>query len=175
MKRGQTALRYAQALYGVVAAEERSQVNDELQKIVEVLSEPDIHDFFYHPKTPRSEKQRAIASMGVHPALQRFFGLLLEKHREYYLPGIAQAFLEITHGDAGISSATVTSAVPLSEAVLDDIRQRLTALSDAREVRLTPQVKHEILGGLVIEMDGKVIDASLTKNIERFRNKLANH
>ncbi len=172
MSREQTAKRYAQALYDVTPAEDRQDVNEELKQVLEVLREPQIEEFFSHPKTPLSAKKRMIMSMQLDSTLASFLPVVIEKGRERALDTIAAAYQDLVYASAGIRTATVTSAIPLSDDVVEEIRSRLEDLTECSKVELTLAVDEKLWGGLVIEMNGKVIDASLSRTLERLRQKL---
>lgn len=173
MSQKQTAQRYAQALYEVVPPEERQDVQQEFQQVMEILEEDSIKVFFFHPKTPLDQKRKLISTMQLHPSLHRFLMLVLEKSREHNLAGMAAAFRARIYADAGIRTATVSSAVPLDETTVEDIRQRLTKLTGAQTIEVEIIINEDLWGGLVIEMDGKVIDGSLATQLERFRQSLS--
>ena len=173
MSQQQAAQRYAAALYEVVNAEEREQVHEEFQQVMDVLADPDIAEFFFHPRTPIEERQKAIAAMQLQESLYRFLMLVLTKGREQHLAAIAEAFRTLIYEDAGIRTAKVSSAIPLSDSTVDDIRERLTKLTGDRTIELEVVVDADIWGGLVIEMDGKIIDGSLATQMERFRQSLS--
>jgi F-type H+-transporting ATPase subunit delta len=67
--------------------------------------------------------------------------------------------------------AEVTSAISLSEGQLEELRQKLSGLT-GKEVLLRTHVDPRIGGGLVIEVDGKVVDASLKSRLKRFERSL---
>ena len=166
------AQRYARALYEVTRPEDRQQTLEEFGQAVEVLQDDAVQRFFFHPKTPLKEKRRAVTSMGLNDGLQRFFYMVLEKGRETDLQGIHEAYRQMVHLEAGISSATVASAVRLDETTLEEIRNRLSSLTGGRTIDLKAKVDETIIGGLVLEVDGKVIDGSLAAQLERFRKAL---
>jgi F-type H+-transporting ATPase subunit b len=69
------------------------------------------------------------------------------------------------------ASAEVTSALPLTEAEQDTVRQQL-AKPLAGGASLSFRVNPAILGGLVIRVGDKVIDGSVAGKLEGLRQSL---
>ena len=56
LNNSQIAKRYAQALFDVVPAEERTALSEEFQQVLVVLQDPQIKRTFTHPRTSTSRK-----------------------------------------------------------------------------------------------------------------------
>jgi F-type H+-transporting ATPase subunit delta len=64
----------------------------------------------------------------------------------------------------------LTTASPLSDAVVADIKQRLTSsVHTSDNVDLAVKVDPELIGGFVLEFDDKIYDASIAQKLDELR------
>ncbi|WP_461362833.1 ATP synthase F1 subunit delta [Candidatus Darwinibacter acetoxidans] len=167
----QIAYRYAKALFLAAAHTDRAALHEEYQRVLSVLGDPLIHQVFFHPRTSRERKAQLIGLMKLSDIMENFLLLVVEKGREALLPAIGHYFERQVLQDQGMAVAEVTSAISLSEGQLEELRQKLSGLT-GKEVLLRTHVDPRIGGGLVIEVDGKVVDASLKSRLKRFERSL---
>ncbi len=101
-----------------------------------------------------------------------FMKIVLNKGRESYLPEIANEFLEQYKKYKHISTATITSAKPLSDAAIDKLKAKLLASNVTDEnVEIETVVDPSIIGGLIIEVGDKLYDASVAHKLELMRKE----
>ena len=65
----------------------------------------------------------------------------------------------------------VTSAVELDEALVRSIGERIEERT-GRRIELTSRVDPEIIGGLVLRVGNKVLDASVSGRLQRLRKQI---
>jgi F-type H+-transporting ATPase subunit b len=110
-------------------------------------------------------------------AAQKLIGEALDEKRQHTL--IDEFFLGIKAGKVVVLeeaamkgvSAEVTSALPLSEAEKDVVRQEITYKVSAQTVAF--RVDPGILGGLVVKVGDKVVDGSVSGRLENLRSNLS--
>ena len=66
----------------------------------------------------------------------------------------------------------VTSAIELDEALVRSIGDRIEERT-GRRIELTSRVDPDIIGGLVLRVGNKVLDASIHGRLERLRRQIA--
>ena len=96
----------------------------------------------------------------VHPYLLNFMKILLERNLLGEYAGCLAAFREFYHQDQGIVEAYVTTGAPLSQDQRDRIIEKLRQMT-GKQVELTEKVDAAVLGGVLLEMDGKRYDNTL--------------
>ena len=74
--------------------------------------------------------------------------------------------------DNGIAEATVTAAVRLSDAQEEALKARLEALS-GKTVLLKQKIDTGILGGLRVEIDGRLLDGTVMGRLADLRKKVS--
>jgi F-type H+-transporting ATPase subunit delta len=97
--------------------------------------------------------------------------LLLRRGRIEALPRVAAEFRRLDDRRQGITHATVTSAAPLTADETRAITQRLE-LTTGDRIELDAKVDPDLLGGLVVRVGDRLIDASVRSRLERLRNQL---
>ena len=116
----------------------------------------------------KTDKKLAIIAelfVGCSPLVLSFIKLITKKKREALLFDIAQGFLDLYKIDQGIESATLTTAVALDEdtrqQVLDFIKKQ-----GVSQVDLTEQVDESLIGGAILRLGDKQLDASVARQIK---------
>jgi F-type H+-transporting ATPase subunit delta len=170
------AARYAKSLYGV--AEETGQlaaVEKDVQYLKAVCqTSADFVLFLCDPRLRKEEKHRVLDALftGKLMDLTRLFlRLLIQKRREKYLPEITEVFEEKRAARTGILQAKLTTAIPVSEETKNLFVGKLQAATGRASVRLVCVVEDRVIGGFILEYDGKLVDASLQKGIRRLKDR----
>lgn len=105
------------------------------------------------------------------PLVQRFVELLAVKNRISVVEEVYTAFRALVDQNQGIVRGTVTTVEPLSEAEAADLAKTFSKKFN-KQVVLEPVINKEILGGLVVSLEGKTFDGSLKTTIRRLRETL---
>lgn len=122
-----------------------------------------------------AEARGQIAALSM-AAAQRIIGEALDDKRQHAL--IDEFFSGVKIGKVVIlensevsgASAEITSAVPLTEAEKEIIRQDIIDKAGSQTVSF--RVDPSILGGLVVKIGDKVLDGSVAGQVERLRQSL---
>ena len=93
-----------------------------------------------------------------------FINIITNKKREMLLKEIAERFLLVYKQHKGIESAVVTTAVPLDSSLKEAI-QAFVEKYGGGNVELTEKVDEKLIGGAVIRMGYKQLDASVLRQI----------
>ena len=167
----QIAKRYAAALFQSVPKADVRSVGEEFQTLIKVLEDPKVQGVFMHPRTGTERKQELIRLMGFSPTLENFLLFVVEKGREAWLEQIAQEFELLVLDSEQKTMAEVTSAVTLSDEVLEELEAKLSRLT-AKTVLVRTNIDPAIGGGLVIKVDGRVIDGSVRNTLQKLKYRL---
>ncbi|MCB0700782.1 MAG: ATP synthase F1 subunit delta [Chitinophagales bacterium] len=168
------ASRYAKSLLDL--AVEQNSVDDTLAdiKYLEGLCKQST-DFTNMLRSPviNSDKKHSIISAVVGDSLSKltvaFIKLLVNKGREENLPEIAGAFISRYKEMKNIKSVKLTTAIPASDSLREAIMAKVkVALPDA-EIEMKEEVNPDLIGGFVLQMDDKLFDASIRRDINDVR------
>jgi F-type H+-transporting ATPase subunit delta len=167
---------YARALLSLAQrSDEVDRVGEELAGVVEVLDRaPDLEGFFASPLVAPAARRAAVEKLLRGRASDLLVDALQvanDKGRLNLLRSIDTAYhreLEDLRGRIGVR---VGSAIPLSAA----LRERLRAAASrytGREAVLEERVDPELLGGLVLEIGDRKIEASVAGRLHRTHQRL---
>ena len=162
--------RYATALYAL-ATEARAvdAVAGSLAALRTAHADaPDLATLTPPPVIHRAAAGEAIAavaqSLALDPLTTKFLGTLAANRRLAALPAIIADFNKLTARARGEVSAEVTSAHPLSDEQVVQLKAKLRAGLGA-DAALDLRVDPAILGGLVVRTGSRLIDSSLRSKL----------
>ena len=158
--------RYALALFEL-ARETKSidAVEASLSTVQGALAQSDdFRTLTASPVVSRGDAAKAVLAsaqaLGVDATTRSFLGVLAENRRLGQLPAIIRAFRQLASRHRGETTAEVTSAHPLSEDQIGELKQQLRQRV-GREVAVELAVDPALLGGLVVRIGSQMIDSSI--------------
>ena len=169
--------RYASALFDLASeAGTVTAVESDLDTLDSALTQSDeLRALTTNPRIGRGAAGAALSgvakSLGLSDLTTRFLGVLADNRRLADLPGMIRAFRAIAAAQRGEVTATVTSAHALTDEQLAALKQKLTA-REGRTVKLTSDVDPDLLGGLVVTIGSKRIDASIRSRLNSLANAM---
>ncbi len=168
---------YAQALLSIAQSKNLTeQVGEDARVLVNLLSEnSQLRNFIANPFIQAEDKKaviRQILGEGANPNLRNFLLLLVDKRRIIFLEAILKQYLTLLRQFNQTVLAEVISAIPLSEAQEQAVRQKVIAITNARQVELETKIDSDLIGGVIIKVGSQVIDASLKGQLRRLSLRL---
>ena len=169
MRSREIARRYAEALYGL--AREQAGVDGIESAYRQILADmagvPEVSRFLAHPLVTRERKNemidKAFPTLPGH--LRNLIRLLIRNGREDYLDLIYEEFLALRADEEGVVRVQVATAHEFSSEDRDRLADRL-ARTLGRRVKLEERLDPALLGGVRLEVDGRVIDGTLRAKLE---------
>jgi len=178
MTTGAVARRYAAALFDVVEASGRTDhALADLAGMRQLVDEhAELRKVFETPAIPAGRKKALVDALvaragGMTPEVTRLLGLMAERDRLPVLAAVAAAFEARVNEARRIVPAEVVTAAPLETTHRASIRRAL-AQATGSDVRLTERVDPSLVGGLVARVGSLVFDGSVTRQVERLRQRL---
>ena len=148
-------------------------VANDLASLRAMLDESaDLRRLVASPVIGREDQGRAMVALAARAnfgALAgKFIGLLASNRRLFALADTIRAYDTLVAARRGEVTADVTSARALSDAQTQAL---ITSLKNAtgREVRLMSSVDETLIGGLVVKVGSRMIDASLKSKLQSLR------
>lgn len=117
----------------------------------------------------------AVTNGRISKTTEAFLKLLCNKNRESNLPGVITSFIEQYNTIAGIHNAKLTTAAPVSQELIDSFISKIKASTSYDHVRLETIIDDKIIGGFILEMEGKLIDSSILRNLNDVKKQFANN
>ena len=171
------ARRYAKAIIAVAKEQNAlDQTGDELRLLRALAEDPEIAQGLANPllsATARRAMARAIAEqLKLRPVMRDFFSLLADHRRLDQLVCIDDQYQRIVDQMLGRVRATITSSAPLAPAQVEAVVSGL-ARQTGRTVLAEERVDAKLLGGLIVDIEGKVYDGSLRTQLEALATSIA--
>ncbi len=172
------ARRYASALADVLVERNESDIVRQELKTWErmVHDNPLLMEAFSNPTIPYDQKSKVLnallAKSNGRPTTANFLKLLLRNQRFGELAHVNAKLSEIMDERAGVVSALVISARPVSQAVQSALEQTLERITHKR-IRLSFETDESLLGGIVTRIGSTIYDGSVRSQLERLGQELA--
>lgn len=171
-----TARRYARALFDLAhEAQQVEQVIEGLQSFAHTLAEnPRIREFLQDPTQQARRKGEVVAkTLGQQapPLLAEFIKLVVRNGRVEQIPEILEETRTLWDRARGILHVLVETPFPLVPSQKEDLSKKLSQWT-GKTIVLDEEVDKSWLGGLVIHVEGNVLDGSLKTRLSRLSHRL---
>jgi F-type H+-transporting ATPase subunit delta len=170
------AKRYGCALLALAAEQSiQRQVADELKSLSALIGrEPMLKACLANPTLPVAAKQAILDEITApvfNPLTRNFVGLLVRNRRAGLLAELVQFLEARLDGEEGRVEVRVESALPMTDADQADFLRRLTQWLN-KKVKLEIAVVPELLAGITIRIDDRLIDGSCRGQLTHMRQVL---
>ena len=171
-----TGTLYGRSLYDLSVSENLAdEIMEEMGMVRALFDEnPDYVRLMLEPSIPKKERLALLDeafSGEVHPYLLSFMKILTENGLLREFRSCEKCFRSLYNEEHGIIVAAVTSAASLDEDQTARLKERLEAMS-GKTVILNVKVNPELLGGVQVEMEGKLYDGTVKGRLAGIRRKL---
>ncbi len=178
MTNNAAATRYARALFDVVNTEkgDLEQIERQLARFVDLFAQhPTLATVLLNPAVPVPRKRATVTELtgrlDVTPVLAKLLAMLAERDRLVLLPNLLSAYRDRLLDHQHVVRAELTTATPLTDDRARDIERRLAEVT-GKTVTVTSRVDPAIIGGLVARIGSTVYDGSITRQLDKIRNRL---
>ena len=167
---------YASALF-TLAFEEgvKAEVAESLEAVKGILSEYPVYtDLLAAPSIPFDEREKILdeAFEGrIHDYALSFVKLICQKGHIRELDECIDEYLRMYDAADGVANAEVISTVELSEAEKTALCEKLEKKL-SRRVEIRCCVDESLLGGVIIKVEGNVMDGSLRTKLRDVKEML---
>ncbi|APB33237.1 F0F1 ATP synthase subunit delta [Gloeomargarita lithophora Alchichica-D10] len=169
---------YAEALLDLAQGQNQlATIEQELAQIKQLLhSAPELAQVLQQPTISLEQKKnvlRQVLAGQVQPLVLNFLLLLVDRGRIVLLERIITSFQDMARQLRGTQLARVRSAVALTPEQAQQLTERLTHLSGARQVELETAVDASLLGGFTVQLGSQFLDTSLRSQLQRLALRLS--
>lgn len=167
--------RYASALFELADnAKALDSVAQDLDTFRRLLAESaDLRRLIASPVIGRESQGKALLAVldaaGIRGLTRSFIGTVAANGRARELPAMAAGFLAELARRRGETTATVTSAVPLTPAQMQQLTDTLRSVLGSAKVSVDARVDADILGGLVVKVGSRLFDSSIRSKLQRLQ------
>ena len=169
--------RYATALFELARDERKlDAVSASLSTLKQALAESaDFRQLTTSPLIGRGAAAKASAAvagtLGLDPLTANFLGVLASNGRLGQLGAAIRAFTSLLAAHRGETTAEVTSAHPLTDDQVADLKAKLKSQL-GRDVAVDLTVDPAILGGLIVKVGSRQVDGSIRTKLNTLANAM---
>lgn len=174
----QTGRLYGGSLYDLAAEEQLTDIYlEEMQAIRDLFREnPEYLGLLSEPALAKEERLGLIETAFGNQAqryLVNFLKILCERGLLKEFAGCTEEFTRRYNLEHGIAEAVVTSAVDLTEAQINALKERLEKMS-GKKVSLSCKKDPSVVAGLRVELEGKQLDGTVQGRMSDLSGRIKN-
>ena len=166
--------RYAAALFDLASdAGAADKVEKDLASLTAAIgASADLRAFLKSPVYDRADQLSAVTALaeraGFHPLTANFLKLIAKNRRLFALADMIRAFRALAADARGEISAEAMTAAPMNDDQVKALRLEIERMA-GKAVNLETRVDPDLLGGLVVKIGSKMVDASLKTKLNRLK------
>ena len=166
--------RYAGSLFELALQSNTvAKVEADLGRFEQLLSgSGDLTRMIRSPVFSANDQYRALAAIAdkaeITGLVGNFLRVVARNRRLFAVPAMIKAFRRIAAEQRGEVAAEVTSAHPLTDAQLAELKTALRGVA-GKDVTIAASVDPSLLGGLVVKIGSRQIDTSLKTKLNSLK------
>jgi F-type H+-transporting ATPase subunit delta len=171
MGQSKVAYRYAKALFDLALETGKvDQVHADLTTIQQT-NQGELKSILGSPVIGSDKKNsifEAVFAQHIQPITVSFFKLIFHKGRAVAIKDIIEAYFDKYRLHKGIKVVEMTTAIPVTDEVKQAIVKELQSnkMLAGKSIELREKVDATIIGGLVLQVDDKLFDASIKHDLQ---------
>lgn len=172
----ETGNAYGNALYALAHEEGRDEViGQQLEEVCLLLREnPDYIRLMSAPTVKKPQRLEILSQCfegKVDEYLMNFMSILVENNTFEELESCQEAYSALYNSDHGIIEVTAATAVPLTDEQKSALSAKLSK-ETGKTVRLKNTVDPSCIGGVRLELNGRMLDGSVRARLDAIKNSL---
>jgi len=180
MRNPRLATRYAKSVLDLaVERGELEQVYADMQWLQAVCkSNRDFVNLLRSPIIKADVKKKileAVTAGKISALTAGFNSLLISKGRESNLPEIVTAFIEQYKEKKNIHTIKLTTAVPVSDSLKEEIIRQVKKVGGYENIELETAVDENLIGGFVLQTGDRLVDASIAYDLKTIAKQFENN
>jgi F-type H+-transporting ATPase subunit delta len=120
----------------------------------------------------KSEVFQGVFKGKVHEITLNFIEILTRKRRESYIDDIAEAFISQYKQHKKILTAIITSAAGIDDTTRSKVMELVKSTAQG-EVELVEKIDKNLIGGFVIRIGDRQVDASVSRKLTELRKSFS--
>ena len=177
MAKTSAALAYAKALLELSSDQgSLEKTKTEMEQLGRMVKgSADLRQLFANPTVTDAERRTVIEDLVTRLGFQRttrnFLMVLADKRRLALLGDVCREFQQLADARSGVARAKVYSTVALGTMQIARLKAALEKTT-AKRVQIENIVDASILGGLRIQVEGKVLDGTIRAQLDAIRENI---
>lgn len=180
MQNPRLAQRYAKSLIDLAQEKDLLEpVHDDIMLLDAVCTQS--REFVLMLKSPIINAYKkhkiidAVTKDKISKFTQTFIKLLASKNRESNLPEIITSFIEQYNKIKGIHKVKLTTATQITDEIKNSFITKIESAASIKNIQLETIVNEKLIGGFMLEMEGRLVDASILRDLNDVKKQFANN
>jgi len=176
MANARVATRYAKSLLNLAEEEKLLEKVHQDMQLVKATCESS-REFRGLLKSPIIESHhklrisKVLFEAKVQKLSMEFLKLVFRKNREFFLYEMTLMFVKLYNQAKGLQPASIKTAFPITDALRKEFVTIVKEVS-GKEPILTEEVDQNMIGGFILKIEDRQIDASVSTRLKRLRADL---
>ena len=176
MARSRVAGRYAKALLDLAKEKSETQpVFNDMVHVHEAIGQTkELELLLKSPIISQTKKSKIFSALfedKISKMSFQFLSLILKKRREADIAEIAFNYMHQYYNLNKVTKVKLSSAQPLTDGNVAEIIDKLKQQAGLTEVEVEQVIIDDLIGGFVVEYDGKVLDASVKSSLNKIKKR----
>ncbi len=172
------AKRYAEALFEAsLELDKLDEFNEEIKFISDVFEEnQELKVIFEHPKLSKAEKKDILNELfkeKVSTEMLNLCYIMVDKGRSKNIKLVSEEYSKLANKKQGIVEAKAITAIAMTDEEVQNLQTILSKKLD-KKVSLSNAIDNSVVGGVVVEIEGKIIDGSIKGKLNDIYKSLNN-
>ena len=178
MRLSRAASRYAKAILSLaVERNEAAAVNEDMKNVMVTISKSkDLQNFLTSPLINSTKRKSGLKEVfkSSNALTQGLFDLLVENNRSEILQDVAMSYVVLFEEMNKREIATVTTAVEITSELEKKVLAKAKELA-GKEITLQKKIDPSIIGGFVLRVGDKEINASVQNKFGELKRTFAGY
>jgi len=171
------AIPYAEALFDLSQSTQLvKKTHRDLQNILLKIRESEyLSTFLVNPLISTNDKKKVLSVLfldQVSPPVLNFLFILIERRRIHLIESIVNCYTSLINQLNATTSVIVYTAYLFNEEQEKTLQEKLEVITKAKQIELIIEIKPDLIGGFVVKMGSKVIDFSISGQLNQISSYL---
>ncbi|OFY67903.1 MAG: ATP synthase F1 subunit delta [Bacteroidetes bacterium RBG_13_43_22] len=175
MNDSKISVRYSRALFqSALEKKMLERVFEDMDYVRQVCAVAEVRELLHSPVIVPSKKTKilhAVFGKELCSLTYSLIDMVITNGRESYLPAIARVFMSNTMKYNGITETVLTTAVKVNDKTKKQI-SGLVSSAFKTKVELKEVIDKDIIGGFILRIDDRLIDASVRNKLRKIGKEL---
>jgi F-type H+-transporting ATPase subunit delta len=148
-------------------------IKEDLREFVDLFQKNrDLRHYLIHPQISLDEKKSLLEKLIAEKKGISFLLYVIEKKILKLLPLIFKSYQKLIQESRGQLAVTLITAIPIDASIINPLKKRLDQALQKQSL-ITTAVDKQILGGIILIFDHRMIDYSTRGRLNRLKKFLS--
>jgi F-type H+-transporting ATPase subunit delta len=175
MNDSKISVRYSRALFqSALENKMLDRVYQDMLNVAQICTYPEVRELLKSPIIRPSKKTaifHEVFGKDLCSLTYSLIDLAVKNSRESFIPAIARVFRSETMKHNGITETVLTTAIKADDKVKKQVSELISSAFKTK-VELKEIVDENIIGGFMLRIDDKYIDASIRNKLRKIEKEL---